>query len=97
MAVAVFAYFNRDSGIAGEPGTLLVIVSSALLAIFGWIMASGIRSRAFRIFITISAILNIAGTGLAGYLLHSSGLVVLMLLGLIGWLFHVFAPRRALV
>jgi len=96
FAVSVANYFNPESGIAGEPGTILVIASTALLAVFGWLMSGdGRRGVFFRIFIIVSSLLNIAGTGFAGYLLHSQALLVLMLVGLLGWLFHVFRRRRA--
>lgn len=96
FAVSVANYFNPQSGIAGEPGTILVIASTALLAVFGWLMSGhGWRGVFFRIFIIVSSLLNIAGTGFAGYLLHSWVLLVLMLIGLLGWLLHVFRRRGA--
>jgi hypothetical protein len=95
FAVSVANYFNPQSGIAGEPGTILVIASTALLAVFGWLMSGDDRRGVFfRIFIIVSSLLNIAGTGFAGYLLHSQTLLVLILAGLVGWLFHVFRRRR---
>lgn len=94
--VSVINYFNADSGIAGEPGTILVIASTALLAVFGWLLSGdGWRGAFFRMFIVVSSLLNIAGTGFAGYLLHSWTLLILMLVGLVGWLFYVVKRRRA--
>ena len=98
FAVSVANYFNPQSGIAGEPGTILVIASTALLAVFGWLLSGdGWRGTFFRIFIVVSSFLNIVGTGFAGYLLHSWTLLILMLVGLVGWLFYVFRRRRASV
>lgn len=98
FAVSVANYLNPQSGIAGEPGTILVIASTALLAVFGWLLSGdGWRGTFFRIFIVVSSFLNIAGTGFAGYLLHSWTLLILMLVGLVGWLFYVFERRRASV
>jgi hypothetical protein len=94
FAVSVANYFNPQSGIAGEPGTILVIASTALLAVFGWLMSGdGWRGVFFRVFIIVSSLLNIVGTGFAGYLLHSWVLLALMLVGLLGWLLHVFRRR----
>ncbi|MGC4026933.1 MAG: hypothetical protein QM744_18390 [Mesorhizobium sp.] len=95
LVVSVVNFFSPNSGITGEPGTLLVIVSTALLALFGWSMTGhGPRSGFFPIFITISALLDIAGTALAAYLLHSWSLLCLMLIAFLGWLTHVFRPRH---
>lgn len=94
FVVSVANYFNPQSGIAGEPGTVLVIASTALLAVFGWLMSGdGWRGAFFRVFIIVSSLLNIAGTGLAGYLLHSWTLLIVMIVGLLGWLLHVFRHR----
>lgn len=96
FVVSVANYFNADSGIAGEPGTILVIASTALLAVFGWLLSGdGWRGTFFRVFIIVSSLLNIAGTGFAGYLLHSWTLFILMLVGFVGWLFYVFRRRHA--
>lgn len=94
LVISIFNYFNPDSGIAGEPGTLLVIASTILLALFG--IALGKLTAGFlRSFFIVSSILNIAGTSFAGYLLHSQTLVILMLVSLLGWILHVFRRRRA--
>ncbi len=96
LAVSVANYLNPQSGIAGEPGTVLVIASTALLALFGLLMGADRRRGAFlRIFFLVSALLNIAGTAFAGYLLHSTALVVLMMAALLGWLLHLFGRRNA--
>jgi len=94
LVVSVFNFFNPESGITGTAGALLVIVSTALLVLFGWLMSGhGWRSGFFPAFITLSAILDIAGTAFAAYLLHSWTLLCLMLIALLGWLSHVFRPR----
>lgn len=94
--VSVANYFNPQSGIAGEPGTILVIASTAILAVFGWLLGNDSwRGNFFRIFIVISTLLNIAGTGFAGYLLHSQTLFWLMIVGFVGWLVYVLTRRSA--
>lgn len=96
FAASVFNYYNPQSGIAGEPGTLLVIVSTVLLALFGLAMATDHRRSAFvRVFFIVASLLNIAGTAFAGYLLHSQTLVILMGVSLVGWMLCVFSRRPA--
>lgn len=93
--VSIVNYLDPASGIAGEAGTILVIASTALLALFGWLLGDDGRRGVFRVFIVTSSLLDIVGTGLAGYLLHSQALVLLMLVSLAAWLAHVFFRRAA--
>ena len=96
LGVSIANYFNSDSGIAGEPGTLLVIASTALLAVFGWLLSGdGWRGTLLRGFIVLLTVLNIIGTGLAGYLLHSWVLLAAMLLAALGWMAMQTKSRRA--
>jgi hypothetical protein len=93
-AVSLFNYFSPDSGIAGTPGVILVIASTVILIALGLIMRGGaMRSRALRVFIAAAALLDIAGTAFAGYLLESETLVVAMLVSLAGWFIHLFESR----
>jgi len=93
-AVSVANYFSPDSGIAGTPGAILVIVSTLILLVFGLIMRSDVRGFGFRVFIAGSALFNILGTAFAGHLLNSETLAVLMMVSLAGWLIHLFEQRR---
>lgn len=97
LAVSVANFFNRDSGIAGEPGTILVIVSTAILLIAALILARASRLGGFlRGFLVIGCLIDIFGTGFAAYLLESQVLLWLMAAALVGWLLHVFGPARNL-
>src|SRR5438477_12859515 len=94
VAVSVFNYSSPDSGINGTPGVILVIVSSAILFLFGLILAgTRWKSTGLRGFIMIAALLDIAGTGFAAYLLHSQALVILMVVALVGWVIQLFRRR----
>jgi hypothetical protein len=93
-AVSIANYFSPDSGIAGTPGAILVIASSVILIALGRIMRSA-RSRGLRVFVTAAALLDIAGTAFAGYLLESETLVVAMLVCLAGWFIHLIEPQPA--
>jgi hypothetical protein len=95
-AVSIANYFSPDSGIAGTPGAILVIVSSVILIALGLIMrGAATRSRGLRVFVAAAALLGIAGTAFAGYLLESETLVVAMLACLAGWFIHLIEPRPA--
>ena len=97
LAVSVANFFNRDSGIAGEPGTILVIVSTAILLIAALILARASHLGGFlRGFLVIGCLIDIFGTGFAAYLLNSQALLWLMVVALVGWLLHVFGPARTL-
>jgi hypothetical protein len=97
LGISIFNYFDPQSGIAGEPGTVLVIVSTAILALAAWLMTgSKLRGRFARGFIATGLLLDIAGTALAGYMLHSQILVILMFIALLGWLAYMFTRRPAI-
>jgi hypothetical protein len=96
LGVSIFNYFDAQSGIAGEPGTILVIVASAILVIAAWLLTGRkLRGRFGRGFFTTGLLVGIVGTAFAGYMLHSQALVILMLIALMGWLVYLFAPRPA--
>ncbi len=88
--VSLWNYFNEASGIAGTPGAMLVIGSSALLFLVGFALRG--RSRGV---LSLLALVLILGTTFAGWLLESPTLLVAMALALLGWLGHaLFRPRR---
>jgi hypothetical protein len=57
LAVSIYNYFSPvsflapDSNIAGTPGALLVVVSTAILLVFGLILAAGPNIAALAIFV----------------------------------------------
>lgn len=96
-AVSIANYLSPDSGIAGTPGALLVIVSTIILLGFGLMMRGGAdRSWAYRTFVATTALVAIVGTAFAAYLLESETLVALMMVCLIGWFVFVLRPRPLL-
>ena len=97
LGVSIFNYFDPQSGIAGEPGTILVIVATAILVIAAWLLTgSKLRGRFARGFFTTGLLIGIAGTAFAAYLLHSQALVILMGVALLGWIAYLISPRPAL-
>lgn len=94
LIVSILNYFNRDSGIAGEPGTILVIVSTAILLAAALVLTRAGGLPAFlRWFLVIGCLVDILGTGFAAYLLESQALLLLMLPALVGWVLHAFGRR----
>lgn len=93
LAVSVYNYNSADSGIAGTPGAMLVIVSTALLLFAGFILGRDMGGGGLRIVLAILCFLGILGTGFAGYLLESTTLLAAMALCLIGWLARLFQLR----
>jgi hypothetical protein len=84
--VALANYFMPDNGISGTPGALLVIASSALLAVVGlalWRQTSraGTPQRLLRFI----ALVLIAGTAWAAWLLEAPTLVAIMGVAALGW------------
>ena len=95
-AVSLYNYFSAESGISGTPGAMLVVVSSAVLFLFGFaIGVERARRRSWRVVISVACLLVILGTAFAGYLLNSQALVVLMVVALLGWCLYLVQPRHA--
>jgi hypothetical protein len=103
LAVSIYNYFAPvgflapTASINGTPGAALVIFSTAVLMVFGLVLAGRSWGRGLVWFVAISALLAILGTALAGWMLDSMILVALMLFCLVGWLMRLFTrhPRLA--
>ena len=95
LAVSVYNYNAADSGIAGTPGAILVIVSTLLLLIAAFVLGRDMSGTALRVVLATLALLAILGTGFAGYLLESNTLVVAMAVCLLGWLIRLLQLRSA--
>jgi hypothetical protein len=104
LIVSAIAYFHLGSGIDHTAGALLVIISTLLLtgaAVVLALTAGG--SGWWRGLLLVLTVLGVLGTGLAAYFLHAWLLLVLMVVGLVGWLIATFggalapatAPRSA--
>ena len=95
LAVSIYNYNSADSGIAGTPGAMLVMVSSFLLLFAGFLLGRDMGGGGLRFLLAALCFLGILGTGLAGYLLESTTLAVAMALCMVGWLIRLFQPRAA--
>jgi len=87
LGAALFDYFYPDNGIHGTGGVLLVIGSTAVMLILALaLMRSGGAKRWVHGVLLALLIIDIAGTGLAAYLLEAWWILGAMVIALIGWL-----------
>jgi hypothetical protein len=95
VVVSVVNYVTPDNGIAGTPGALLVIVSTAALALVGFALRRRYMvARRGGVLWPAIALFLLAGTALAGWLLETAVLVALMMLAALSWLYIVIGRRR---
>ena len=96
LGAAIFDDFDPGNGIHGTGGVLLVIVSSAVMLILALALVRWRRSPGWvHGLLLVLLIIDIAGTGLASYLLEAWWVFGATVLALIGWLIDI--PRdRAL-
>jgi hypothetical protein len=85
--VAIVNYVMPDNGIAGTGGALLVIGSSALAAGLGAALARGATGR-MRCASLVAALVLVAGTAFAAWLLEAPTLVAAMAVAGFGLLWH---------
>ena len=84
-AVSAYYYFIPGVGLDGEPGVLLVIVSSLLLLLAGLLLAGRVTGVIASLFVFL-ALLDIVGTSVCAYFLETPILLGAMALALVGWL-----------
>ncbi len=92
-AAAIYDFYTVSTGIDGTGGVELVIASS-LLMVFGALMVL-VLGRGFLagIFLLL-LLLDVIGTGVAGYFLESPMIMGAMALGALGWLLHMTSSGR---
>ena len=91
--ISIYKYFSEASGIAQTPGALLVIITSVLIAILGWMLSRpAAKSTALRRFLLAVSLILIVGTCFAAYLLESYALALLMLVCFFGWIGLLVRP-----
>ncbi|BAT59554.1 hypothetical protein GJW-30_1_02087 [Variibacter gotjawalensis] len=92
--VSLYNYVTPLTGIDGTGGALLVIVSSLILAGAAILLATCRLGTFLRRFLKFSALLDIAGTSFAAYLLETQSLLALMAVCFVAWLLMVFAHTQ---
>jgi hypothetical protein len=94
VGVALVNYVVPGNGISGTPGALLVVASSALLALVGYWLGRRIQDgRTGGAPLLLVALILVAGTALAAWLLEAYVLFALMLLAGLGWIALAVRPR----
>jgi hypothetical protein len=92
VIMSVYDYLTPGTGIDGEQGTILVIISSVLILLAALYEALGSSiAKWLRATLTMLLLLGIVGTGLAAYFLEAQILLVLMAVALVGWLLYAFS------
>lgn len=91
VAVSVFNYFWTGNGIHGSLGALLVIGSTALMALASGAIAVGVARGWIRSLLIALIFLDILGAGFAAYMLEAEILLGLMVLALLAWILNAFA------
>jgi hypothetical protein len=87
---SLFNYVWQGNGIHGTEGALLVVISTFLMAVAGWIVAARWTHGWINLVLEILIFLDLLGTGAAAYFLNTWILLALDALALIAFLFHVF-------
>jgi hypothetical protein len=95
VAVAAYDYNTGSTGIDHSGGVLLVLASS-LLMILGALVVLAFGSGLVAAIFTFLLLLDILGTGFAGYMLESGLIMGAMAIAAVGWLIRVTSrPRGA--
>lgn len=93
----VYDYLAVGTGIDHTEGAILVILSSALVALAALVLALGTSiHRGLRVTLQVLLLLGILGTGLAAWFLESQWLIGLMVVALIGWVLCLRWPERSI-
>ncbi|WP_274426154.1 hypothetical protein [Chelativorans sp. YIM 93263] len=95
LALSIFAYISRSSGINGTAGALLVIASTAAILLAALALTCWPAMRGWlRGTLLFLLLLGILGTGLAAHFLASVWLQVAMAVCLIGWLLAIMGRKE---
>jgi hypothetical protein len=95
FVICLVDYFTPHGAIAHQWGTLLVLVSTALMLWASSWIGFGTMPRRLLTLFRVLIILDILGTAVCAYFLESTTLLVCMVVALIGWIWHLAggAPR----
>ena len=85
LIVALADYLRPGSPINYSPGTLLVVVSTLILLVAAVVLMRWVRHGWLARLLSIGCLLDILGTGVAGWFLHAWVLVILMVIALAAW------------
>jgi hypothetical protein len=91
-AVAAWSYVTPATGIDHSIGVLVALGACLLLAVGALVVMALGRGIIAGIFIVL-VLLDILGTGLAGYMLQSLGIMAAMVLAAAGWVLWLVGGR----
>lgn len=86
-------YFTPHGTIAHQWGTLLVLLSTALMVFASVWIAFGTLPHWLLVLFEVLIILDVIATGLCAYFLEAPALLVFMVIALIGWIWHLASDR----
>jgi hypothetical protein len=90
IAICVYDYYTPETGLIGTGGVILVAGAADLMLLASLVLAMvPNRSCLLQGFLTVSILLDIIGSSVAGYFLESPVIMAAEALALIGWLMNV--------
>ncbi|MGN6517739.1 MAG: hypothetical protein ACTHLR_18075 [Rhizomicrobium sp.] len=87
--ICLVDYFTPHGPIAHQWGTLIVLVSTALMIFASAWIAFGTLPHWTHALFEVLIILDIVATGICAYFLEAPALRVFMVIALIGWIWHL--------
>lgn len=93
LAIALYAYITPLTGVTGTLGARVVILACLALALMALLLAV-LKGRGARIALGILVLIGLAGTFVAGLLLHQWWIGVAMVVGLVGLILDMRRPSR---
>ncbi len=92
VAICVYDYYTPETGLIGTGGVILVAGAAVLMFLASLVMAKmPNRGALVQTFLTVSILLDIIGSSVAGYFLESPVIMAAQALALIGWLVNVIS------
>lgn len=92
-AAGIYDYYTVATGIDGTGGVELIIASS-LLMVFGALVVMALGRGFLAGVFLLLLLVDVIGTGVAGYFLESPLTVGAMALAALGWLLHMSSAGR---
>ena len=90
IVICVYDYYSPATGLIGTGGVILVAGAAVLMLLASLVMAlMPNRANWIQTFLTVSILLDIIGSSVAGYFLESPVIMAAEALALIGWLMNV--------
>lgn len=92
LAMIIYDYVTRSSGIAGTPGAALVIAGTAALTVASLIVGR-LHDGALRTTLTVLILIGAVLTLVAAWFLQSGVVMTAMVVMLLAWLIFIFVAR----